>query len=60
MNGQFREGENVKKRPVLGKTGSQEGNTTPEILIEDEIDPADFFDPEEFGFRRRVFDASRP
>jgi hypothetical protein len=25
----------------------------PDVLIDDEIDPADFFDPEEFGIRRR-------
>ncbi len=26
---------------------------TADVLIDDEIDPADFFDPEEFGIRRR-------
>ena len=52
MNGQFQEGENIKKRLVLEKTGSKEGNPAPDVSIEDEIDPADFFDPEEFGIRR--------
>jgi len=44
-------GENPKKRFVSPKTGSQEGDQTG-VLIDDEIDPADFFDPEEFGYRR--------
>ena len=43
---QWGEGEESKKR------GSKE--TLDEVILrDDEIDPADFFDPEEFGFRRR-------
>jgi hypothetical protein len=32
----------------------------PPIPEEDEIDPADFFDPEEFGVRRRGYNPPRP
>jgi len=48
---QLGEGEVPKQRPNSGKTGSKE---TPDevVLVDEEIDPADFFDPEEFGFRR--------
>jgi hypothetical protein len=52
MRHQSREGEEHKKRSNLAKTGSKEEHATPEVLIDDDIDPADFFDPEEFGFRR--------
>ena len=41
-----------EKRLSSAKTGSQEGGQV-DVLIDDEIDPADFFDPEEFGFRRK-------
>jgi hypothetical protein len=40
--------------------GSQEQAEAPELLIDDDIDPADFFDPEEFGYRRRASSAARP
>ena len=45
-------GGGAQKRPKSEKTGSKERHK-PEFLADDEIDPADFFDPEEFGFRRR-------
>lgn len=35
-----------------GKIGSRESDTAADTLFE-EIDPAEFFDPEEFGIRRR-------
>jgi hypothetical protein len=47
--------EKRRKRPV--QTGSEEVNL-PDGDVYDEIDPADFFDPEDFGFRRK-FDSSR-
>ncbi len=56
MRHQLGEGEEVKKRQKkVGDrpaTGSQKNEPTPDELTDDEIDPADFFDPEEFGIRR--------
>jgi hypothetical protein len=63
MRHQSGEGEERKKRlkPVMdgAKTGKEPGDPT-DTHAEDEIDPADFFDSEEFGFQRRGFNASRP
>jgi hypothetical protein len=59
MRHQSKEGEKHKKRDILSETGSQEQAEGPEVLIDDDIDPADFFDPEEFGFRRRGSNAPR-
>jgi hypothetical protein len=62
MRHQSRNGEDRKKRlkPVTDgtKTGKEPGDQTDNA--DDDIDPADFFDPEEFGFLRRGFNASRP
>jgi hypothetical protein len=56
MRHQLREGEEVKKRKKkVGErlaTGSKTNEPAAEELTDDEIDPADFFDPEEFGVRR--------
>ena len=60
MRHQSGEEKERKKRPLSSETGSQEGHTEREVLTEDDIDPADFFDPEDFGFRRRGFHAPRP
>jgi hypothetical protein len=60
MRHQLPEGEEGKKHQKQSATGSQEGNPGPDLLADDEIDPADFFDPEEFGYRRRGFDARTP
>jgi hypothetical protein len=56
MRHQLGEGEEVKQwqkkvgeRPV---TGSQKNEPAPDELADDEIDPADFFDPDEFRVRR--------
>jgi hypothetical protein len=49
---QLGEGEERKKRPISSETGSEVRHEDV-ILADDEIDPADFFDPEEFGYRRR-------
>jgi hypothetical protein len=63
MRHQSGEGEGRKKRhkPVEDrrKTGSRESERA-DVLMNDDIDPADFFDPEEFGFRHRGLNASRP
>jgi len=52
MRQQLRVGKERKKKPIFAETGSKEGQS-PEISADDEIDPADFFDPEEFGIRRK-------
>jgi hypothetical protein len=52
MRHQSGEEEKRKKRLTSAETGSQEGDQT-DVLIGDEIDPADFIDPDEFGVRRK-------
>jgi hypothetical protein len=56
MRHQLGEGEEVKKRKKkVGDrpaTGSQRNEPAPDELTDDEIDPADFFDPDEFRVRR--------
>jgi len=55
MRHELGEGEEVKKHP---KKVAERRNSSAEERAEstdthpDEIDPADFFDPEEFGYRR--------
>jgi hypothetical protein len=49
---QLGEGKKARKDIKSGQTGSEERYPEPEILTDTEIDPADFFDPEEFGYRR--------
>jgi len=53
------EGENTKKEEKQTKTGFEKWNLWAQAVEDDEIDPADFFDPEEFGYRRRGSDAPR-
>src|SRR5712692_9562955 len=54
--GRFRDGKEVKKRrdnpDRRVKTGSEENDSATDTFFDD-IDPADFFDPEEFSIRRR-------
>jgi hypothetical protein len=62
MRHQLEEGEETKKRDhkVAGRQIS--GAEKHELVTDtgfDEIEPADFFDPEEFGYRRRGFHAPR-
>jgi hypothetical protein len=47
-------GHNNREKKVAERleTGSQKNEPAPDELTDDEIDPADFFDPEEFGIRR--------
>ena len=55
MRHQLGEEKNAKQehKKVAGRriTGSQESDQATDTAF-DEIDPADFIDPEEFGFRR--------
>jgi hypothetical protein len=46
------EEEKRKKRLDSAETGSK-GSDHADVLTDDAIDPADFIDPEEFGFRRK-------
>jgi hypothetical protein len=62
MRHQLGDGEEGKKRLTAAdglNAGSEPGDSA-DTLADDEIDPADFFDPEEFGIRRRGFNASHP
>jgi hypothetical protein len=52
MRHQSGEEEKRKKRLTSPKTGSRKDDQA-DVLIDDEIDPADFMDPEEFGIRRK-------
>jgi hypothetical protein len=52
MKHQSGKGEMRKKRPTSAETGSRKNDQT-DVLVDDEIDPADFIDPDEFGFRRK-------
>jgi hypothetical protein len=54
MRHQSGEGEARKKRHTSAETGSEERYSVREVLIDDEIDPAEFFDPKEFGYRRHI------
>jgi len=52
MNHQLGEEEKHKKRLTSAETGSKE-NDQADVLIGDEIDPADFIEPDELGFWRK-------
>ena len=52
------EKERKKRHKRTAEMGSEARNLTPDAVADDEIDPADFFDPEEFGIRRRDLNAS--
>jgi hypothetical protein len=43
-----------KRRIRTAEAGSEARNLTPDLSADDDIDPADFFDPEEFGIRRDI------
>jgi hypothetical protein len=56
MRRQSGEGEKFKKRHIRGSSSAdlpRARNRNTEILTDTSIDPADFFDPEEFGYRRK-------
>jgi len=55
MRRRFPEGEkpkNDRKEPAVGFKRVRSAEFRADFLIDEEIDPADFFDPEEFGYRR--------
>ena len=54
MNHQLREGEEGQKRQIATpKTKLPTQFLTDDSVVGDEIDPADYFDPEEFSVDRR-------
>jgi hypothetical protein len=54
MRHQTGEEENVKKGPKLtAETGFDEWPLWKKAVEQTDIDPAEFFDPEEFGYRRK-------
>lgn len=60
MNQQLREGEERKKgRKRTMETSSPSVDRKPDVVLDDDIEPADFFDPEEFVNRGGGFRASR-
>ena len=52
MKHQLGEEEKRKKRLISSKTGSQRDDQR-DVLIDEEIDPSDFIDPDELGVRRK-------
>jgi len=55
MKHQSGEGEkrkNDRGERVSGFERARFADFKPDLLTDEEIDPADFFDPEEFGYRR--------
>jgi len=64
---QFSCGEEVKKAVASDAKRSQDGQQAArqnidasEDFVVDEVDPAEFFDPEEFGLQRRATKLLRP
>ena len=60
MRHQLGEGKEPKKEHKKAETGFEKWHLWAEAVEDDDIDPADFFDPEEFGYHRRGNDAPRP
>ncbi len=61
MNHQLRVGEgDPKRQTVTLNTGSREPKLTDDSVVGDEVDPADFLDPEEFDVYRRDSQSSHP
>ena len=58
MRQQLGEGEERKKRLISSESGPKK-NHEPDLLSDDEIDPADFIDPEDFRWQSRGNDAPR-
>jgi hypothetical protein len=54
MRHQTGEEKKRKKGRRPDETGSEKRNPNPEIGADDDIDPAELFDPEEFGVRRKI------
>jgi hypothetical protein len=49
-----------KRNNWSGETEFQARNLSPDVNADDDIDPADFFDPEEFAIGRRDLKSIRP
>ena len=60
MRHQLGEGKNQKKEEKQAETGFEKWHLWARAVADDDIDPADFLDPEEFGYRRRGKRAPRP
>ena len=61
MRRQSGEGKKVKKEPnPRVETGFEGGKLWQKAMEDRDIDPVEFFDPEELGYRRRGQDAPRP
>jgi hypothetical protein len=61
MRRQTGEGKKVTKQPESTvETGFEGWKLWRKAVKEPEVDAADFFDPEEFGYRRRGSNAPRP
>jgi hypothetical protein len=55
MRRQLGEGKTAKKWPKSSaETGFDEWPLWKKAVEETDIDPAEFFDPEEFGYRRKI------
>jgi len=52
MRHQIGEDKRRKNSTKLEETSSEKKDIEADILTDTEIDPAEFFDPEEFGYRR--------
>ena len=57
MRHQSEEGGKAKKKGEIAENAAPV-SPDPDFTVDDDIDPADFFDPEGFGYRRRNFYAS--
>ena len=58
---QLEEDKKRKKDNIRNsETDFQARNLTPDLTTDDDIDPADFFDPEEFAIGRRDYKSTRP
>ena len=58
---QFGEDKKRKKRNIRrGEMEFQARNLTPDLIADDDIDPADFLDLAEFGIGRRDYKSTRP
>jgi hypothetical protein len=56
MRPQSEEGKTAQKRRIRGSSSADSPrarNLEADVLTDTSIDPADFFDPEEFGYRRK-------
>ncbi len=64
MRHQIGEGEEARKehKKVADgrRAGSKQANALRDVLMDEKIDPAHFFDPEEFGTNRRNSKPSHP